>query len=107
MALAKYGNKRDANEPEIFDTLRGHGLSVRPLDTPADAIVGYGLRTYLVEVKTAKGKLTRSQSEFLKTWRGDYTILRSVDEAIEFARSVRASSVPVVGVAYPDRVVFK
>jgi len=107
MALAKYGNKRDQNEPEIFDALRNHGFTVCPLDTPCDAIVGYGGRSYLVEVKMPKGKLTGPQEQFLETWRGDFTILRSVDEAIAFAVKIRSEAVPIVGTAYPDRVVWK
>ncbi|QLB38267.1 nuclease [Sulfitobacter phage phiGT1] len=86
----QYKNKRDANEPEIFDTLRGHGFIVCPLDKPCDAVVGYGGRSYLVEVKMPKGKLTGPQQTFLDGWRGDYTVLRTVEDATAFARAVRA-----------------
>ena len=81
--------KRDANEPIIFDTLRSFGLSVYPIDLPADALVGYGGRTYLVEVKTEGGTLTTAQEKFLETWRGDHTILRSRKAAVDWARKVR------------------
>jgi len=43
--------KRDANEASVFAILRAHGLFVYPLDLPLDAVVGYGGRTYLLEVK--------------------------------------------------------
>lgn len=81
--------KRDANEPEIFETLRAFGLSVHSMDRPADAIVGYSGLTYLVEVKMPKGKFTPAQVEFKKTWKGDYHVLRSVEDAEVFARWVR------------------
>jgi len=88
----QYKNKRDANEPDIFDALRGHGFTVCPLDKPCDAVVGYQGRSYLVEVKMPKGKLTGPQEQFLEMWRGDFTILRSIDEATEFASKIRAIS---------------
>lgn len=96
MSLNRWAKKRDENEADIFETLRAHGLSVEPIDTPADAIVGYGGRTYLVEVKRPKkkgqaaGKLTPPQEAFLETWKGDHTILRTVEEATSFAQIVRS-----------------
>lgn len=98
MALAKHGNKRDSNEPEIVETLESHGFSVKRLDTPADLLCGYGGRDYLIEVKTPSGTLTGPQELFYESWRGSKTILRSVDDAIEFARGVRMASVELRGV---------
>ena len=88
----KHKNKRDANEADIFAELRAWGLSVEPMDKPADALVGYMGRSYLVEVKMPKGKLTGPQEDFLATWRGDYTILRTVEQAADFARAVRSGN---------------
>jgi len=81
--------KRDANEPIIFDALRAFGLSVYPMDLPMDALVGYGGRTFLVEVKTEAGKLTDTQKRFLETWKGDHVILRTAKAAEDWARKVR------------------
>lgn len=86
----QYKNKRDGNEADVFATLRSQGLSVCPMDTPCDAVVGYGGRSYLVEVKMPKAKLTGPQEKFLSTWRGDHTILRTIEEAEAFAKKVRA-----------------
>lgn len=87
----QYKNKRDANEAEIFDQLRAYGLSVEPMDKPADALVGFGGKSYLVEVKNPKGKnkLSAPQETFLETWKGDYTVIRTVEEASHFAQMVR------------------
>ena len=82
--------KRDANEPEIRDMLEAFGLSVHQMDRPADLLVGYGGRTYLVEVKMPKGTFTPPQKKFRETWRGDYIVLRTISEAEAFARSVRS-----------------
>jgi hypothetical protein len=82
--------KRDANEPEIVSELRAYGLSVYKMDKPLDLLCGYRGQTYLVEVKTPKGTFTAPQEAFLETWKGDCTILRSIEEAAEFARNVRA-----------------
>ncbi len=87
MALNRYGNKRDANEASIFKIIRGYGMSVYPLDVPADALVGHRGHTYLVEVKDGpKAKLTGPQIKFLDSWLGDHVILRSDDEAIEWCK---------------------
>lgn len=93
MALAKYGNKRDANEPEIVGVLEGHGFSVIRLDTPVDLLCGIFGQNYLVEVKTPKGKLTGPQDAFAGSWRGSFVIIRSVDEATEFAKATRRDAI--------------
>lgn len=88
----QYKNKRDANEKDIFAQLEAYGLMVEPIDTPVDAIVGYMGRSYLVEVKNPKGKnkISPPQEAFFARWNGGYTILRTVEEASEFASKIRA-----------------
>tara|TARA_R110000737_G_scaffold340221_1_gene362869 strand:+ start:5578 stop:5853 length:276 start_codon:yes stop_codon:yes gene_type:complete len=81
-------NKRDENEPEIFSALRQLGASVYPLHEPCDAVLGYRNKTYLIEVKTPTGKSTKPQAKFIETWRGQYKILRSVDEAVTWLNDV-------------------
>ena len=85
----KYQNKRDANEGEVVATLRAHGLSVVPLDTPVDLLCGYGGQTWAVEVKNGKAKLTEAQIAFFEAWRGNHTIIRSVADAEKFANEIR------------------
>lgn len=82
MALSRYSNRRDVNEPEIVKALRAIGCTVKH-GNDIDLIVGYQNRNYLLEVKTAKGKLKPSQEELLRVWRGQYAIVRTVQEAID------------------------
>jgi len=82
--------KRDANEASVFAILRAHGLSVYPLDLPLDAVVGYGGRTYLVEVKDGpKAPMRPKQVEFFRDWPGHAIVIRDNDEAVAFATAVR------------------
>ena len=94
MSLNRHATQRDANEPEVFAFARAHGYSVYPLDRPADAIVGKGQRTHLVEIKQPAGprggvahrKLTKTQEDFFATWRGCYHLVRSGEELVEQLR---------------------
>lgn len=85
--------QRDANEPIIFEALRSHGVHVHPLDVPLDALAWFGGVTYLVEVKNGpKAPFTKPQIKFLKDWPGEPVILRSVDDAIAWAKSLRRAA---------------
>ena len=89
MALGRYNNRRDANEAAIFKVLRDLGFSVYPLDTPADALVGYREVTYLLEIKNGpKARFTTDQKEFQVGWQGCYVVLRSESEAKAWAKGV-------------------
>lgn len=85
LSLNRYDKRRDKNETEIINVFRSVGISVEPIDTPCDLIIGWGGRSALVEVKTEKGGYTESQKKFLTTWRGDYITVRSVDQALKVA----------------------
>jgi hypothetical protein len=79
------GSKRDANEPAIIDAFRRCGASVTRLSFPGgpDLLVGYQRQTFLVEVKSTKGKLTESQVLWVDSWRGgDVVIVRTPDDAL-------------------------
>lgn len=67
----KQHGKRDANEGQIIDTLELLGCSVTRLGTPCDLLVGYDLRTHLVEVKVNNEGLTPAEAEFVDTWKGE------------------------------------
>ena len=89
MALNRFGNKRDANEAAIFKVLRDLGMSVYPLDTPADALVGYREVTHLIEIKNGpKARFTTDQKKFKVSWQGCYVVLRSESEAKAWGKGV-------------------
>jgi hypothetical protein len=50
-------------------------------DAP-DLLVGNGKANILLEVKTAKGKLSEGQKAFMEWWRGPRAVVRSLNEAI-------------------------
>lgn len=85
----KHKNKRDANEKSIVDTLRALGISVYHMDQPVDLACGFNGRDYLVEIKMEGAPLTKAQLDFYEEWRGSKTILRSIEDALEWAREVR------------------
>jgi hypothetical protein len=62
--------------------LRKVGCSVKRLDE-IDLLVGWRGNNFLLEVKTAKGPLKDSQEEMLRDWRGQYGIVRTVNEALQ------------------------
>jgi hypothetical protein len=84
--------KTDANQIEIIQALRDAGYTVEPLHMVGvgvpDILVG-GVdrvagepRTWLMEIKTDKGKLTKHQIAWRQTWRGQYAVVRTVGEAM-------------------------
>lgn len=74
-------HRTDANAAEIFRALEQAGASVHR-GGPLDAIVGFRSKNYLVEVKTARGKLRASQKAFIRAWAGQVAVVRSVDEGL-------------------------
>ena len=77
----RYGTPRDANEPEIVEALRAVGASVLLIDD-IDLIVGFRGVNYLLEVKTAKGKLNKKQEKFFRGWVGQVNIVRTAIQAL-------------------------
>ena len=81
----KYKNKRDANEKEIITELEEHGFTVERMDVPVDLVAGHAGRDYLIEVKMPKATMSGPQEIFYGAWRGSKTILRSIDDARDWA----------------------
>ena len=80
--------KRDANEREIVAALEQCGATVYRLDVPCDLLIGFRGRTYLGEVKTKNGKLTKHQKEFAEVWRGQVPhIFRTPDDVVEWVNN--------------------
>lgn len=87
-----HAKKVDTNQVEIIAALRDAGYSVEPLHAVGegvpDLLVG-GVdrnagepRTWLMEVKGERGKLTRHQMAWRQSWRGQYAVVRTVGEAM-------------------------
>ena len=88
-ARSTYARSVDANQAEIVAALRGCGVAVVDLSA-----VGHGVPdllaadiagTFLVEVKTATGRLRDTQRRFADSWPGDLYVIRDVDDAIDVA----------------------
>jgi hypothetical protein len=79
------GRRRDDNEREIVKALTLCGASVTLLSIPGgpDLLVGFRRRTFLLEVKSKRGKLNEVQVTWHDGWRGgDVAVVRSPDEAL-------------------------
>lgn len=80
--MARYSYHRlDGNHHEIRKALEAVGATVDEKG-PLDLLVGFRGANYLLEVKTARGKLRASQSAFLKAWKGHAAVVRSVEDAL-------------------------
>ena len=79
--------KVDANQAEIVEALRSAGASVQILSGVGhgcpDIIVGLKGRNYLFEIKARGGAMTRDEIIWQQNWKGQYTIIRTVDQALE------------------------
>lgn len=79
--------KRDISEPEIVNTLEQCGFTVHRVSQEGmpDLLCGFRGKTYLIECKTGKGKLTVGQARFIETWRGHpVQVLRDAQEAMDW-----------------------
>lgn len=86
--IPRYAARRDTTEPEIILALEQMGFHVEQVSAPGipDLILSRGGQFYLAEVKTGKGRLTKAQSVFHAAHRAQIPILRTVEQAIEWAR---------------------
>lgn len=104
MPRGTYGRKVDMNQREIVLTLRQCGASVFSLASMGegcpDLLVGIFGLSAIAEVKDGSKppsaqKLTNAQQKFVRSWKGDYHILRSKEDALKLvgAMRLRASSI--------------
>ena len=84
--------KVDANHGEIVDALRKIGASVQPLHAVGqgcpDILVGWRGMNTVLEIKDGKKppsarKLTEDQVKWHAEWRGQVTVVETVEQAIE------------------------
>ncbi len=80
--MAKYHYHRlDANHRAIREGLERIGASVST-HGPLDLLVGFRGKTFVLEIKTARGKLRPSQVQFIATWKGHCATVRTLEEAL-------------------------
>jgi hypothetical protein len=87
MALARYRNRKDANQGEIVAALEKIGATVWVMDQPCDLLVGLAGKNWLLEVKDGNKppsarKLTVEQEAFKASWVGQFDVVTSPQEAI-------------------------
>ena len=79
--------RADEHQPEIVEALRAAGATVQHLHMVGrgcpDIVVGYQNFNYLLEIKSADGKLTFSEGEWHLDWQGQVAIVRTIDEALD------------------------
>lgn len=89
----------DDNQPEIVKALRAVGATVQPLSAVGkgcpDLLVGYLHSNYLLEVKDgskppSRRALTADEAKWHGAWRGQSSVVNSVDEALKAIGAIRA-----------------
>ena len=84
MSLNRWAKARDKNEPEIIAALEAIGCTVYSLDEPCDILVGRGAITLILEIKMPGGRTTHNQKRFAASWNGQYRIVTTPEEAIDY-----------------------
>jgi hypothetical protein len=85
MSLKRFNARRDANEKELVAAARAVGIRLWQLDTPCDFMAVINGVVWPVEIKTAKGKLTPAQEQFvadMESAGGHVLIWRTVDDVL-------------------------
>jgi len=76
----------DSNQAEIVAALRKAGATVQDLHTIGkgcpDILVGYHGKNYIMEIKTAGGKFTKSEIKWHENWEGNFTTVSTSDSAL-------------------------
>lgn len=86
--IPRYAARRDTTEADIILALEQMGFHVEQISAPGipDLILSRAGQWYLAECKTGKGRLTKAQAVFHSAARASIPILRTVEQAIEWAR---------------------
>lgn len=77
----------DKNQQAIVQALEAVGATVAYLHAVGsgvpDIAVGYRGVTYLLEIKSEKGRLSAVQKEWHYLWRGHVAVVRTPEEALD------------------------
>ena len=67
----RYAKRVDQNQDQIVSALRAAGAYVWIIGLPVDLLVGFGSKTFIVEIKSGpKKRLTALQKDFFENWTG-------------------------------------
>ncbi len=80
----------DATQAEIIKALRKIGAAVEVIGLPVDLLVCFRGKTFLMECKTAEGKLTQYQKDFMLRWPGAVYIVNTPESAVAAAVGMEA-----------------
>ena len=84
--------KSDLNQAAIVRTFRQAGATVQDLHAVGhgcpDLLVGIHGKTYLIEVKSKRGKFTPAQVEWWWNWQGQALVIRSCLQVVEFLNEI-------------------
>lgn len=88
--IPRYAARRDTTEPEIIMALERMGFHVEQISAPGlpDLLLSRAGQWLVAEVKTGKGRLTKAQHVFHGAARAPIPILRTVEQAVEWARGL-------------------
>lgn len=82
-------SNNDRNASAVVSALRAAGATVWYIESAAgvaglpDLLVGHRGATYLLEVKTPRGRIKDAQAAFIRDWRGGPAIIvRSPEQAL-------------------------
>jgi hypothetical protein len=75
-------HRSDGNQADMDDAVIKAGGSVLKLGQPLDRLYGYRGVNYLIEGKTARGKMREGQIDFITSWKGQAAVCRSVADLL-------------------------
>ncbi len=99
--MSRRAAKVDANQAELVALFRGIGFSVWPTHTAGEGFPDLSLgrwgRNFLVEVKDGAKPpsarlLTPAQQRWHADWRGQVSVISSVEQALDWAASMKAKA---------------
>ena len=79
--FARQTGTPDANQASIVEALEKIGCKVYDIDKPVDLLVEFRGIWIVLEVKTKKGKLEKSQKYFFEKVKAPAFIVRNIEEA--------------------------
>ena len=93
--MRRFADKPDANRKAIVDFWQAHGATWLDVQSPKkgapDGILGYRGVSELVELKTAKGRLSDAQATLHAWWRGrPVRVVRTLADAASVLSDMRA-----------------